>query len=208
MPDGSEPSGIYFWYAKPLFMNTYQLSVREIQASDIPLIARYWMNAEPDFLVAMGVDLDKMPQEHEWYQMLHKQLNTPHPHKQSWCMIWLINNVPSGHSNINKIIPGEEAYMHLHMWQNTYRNKGAGTALVKMTIPFFFETYDLKRLYCEPYAHNAAPNKTLRNAGFEFVRQEITVPGWLNFEQPVNLWVMTRERFLELNEPTANAEIK
>lgn len=156
------------------------------------------MTAEPDFLLAMGVDLNKMPQEQEWHEMLQGQLNTPHPHKKSWCMIWLIDGVPAGHSNINKIIPGEEAYMHLHLWKPDARKRGAGAALVRMTIPFFFETYDLKRLYCEPYANNDAPNNTLRKAGFEFVRQEITTPGWLNFEQPVNLWVMTKERFLEM----------
>lgn len=155
------------------------------------------MGAEPDFLVAMGVDLAKMPKQHEWQDMLNEQLNTAHPHKKSWCMIWLIDGVPSGHCNINKIIPGEEAYMHLHLWQRDSRKRGAGAALVKMTVPYFFDTYNLKRLYCEPYALNAAPNNTLRKAGFEFVRQEITTPGRLNFEQPVNLWVMTKERLQE-----------
>ncbi|GAA4467222.1 hypothetical protein GCM10023093_22710 [Nemorincola caseinilytica] len=179
-------------------MNTLHLSVREIQASDIPLITHYWLTAEPDFLLGMGVDLDKMPQEHEWHTMLTEQLATPHPHKMSWCIVWLINGVPAGHSNINKIIPGEEAYMHLHLWHTTTRQQGTGVGLVRLTLPYFFDTYGLQRLYCQPYVHNAAPNSTLRKVGFEFVRQEITTPGWLNFEQPVNLWVMTRERFLQL----------
>jgi RimJ/RimL family protein N-acetyltransferase len=197
MPDGVTYPAFIFTPSKQPTMNTLQLSVREIQASDIPLITQYWMGAEPDFLLAMGVDLAKMPMEHEWQDMLNEQLNTPHPHKKSWCMIWLIDGEPSGHSNINKIIPGEEAYMHLHLWKSNSRKRGTGAELVKMTVPYFFKTYDLKRLYCEPYAKNDAPNNTLRKAGFEFVRQEITIPGWLNFEQPVNLWVMTKEKLLE-----------
>ena len=179
-------------------MRAPHLSVREIQASDIPLIIRYWLTAEPDFLLGMGVDLDKMPQEHEWQETLTEQLTTAHPHKRSWCMVWLIDGVPCGHSNINKIIPGEEAYMHLHLWHSDKRQRGAGTELVRMTVPYFFDTYSLQRLYSQPYVHNAAPNNTLKKVGFELERQEMTTPGWLNFEQPVNLWVLTREKFLEL----------
>ena len=37
------------------------LSVREIQEQDIPLLVAYWTTAEPDFLKGMGVDLAKMP---------------------------------------------------------------------------------------------------------------------------------------------------
>lgn len=179
-------------------MSTPHLSIREIQAGDIPLITNYWLTADPDFLVAMGVDLAKMPKEDEWHAMLAEQLATPHPHKKSWCMIWLIDGVPSGHSNINKIVPGEEAYMHLHLWHATTRQRGAGADLVRMTIPHFFETYELQRLYCQPFAHNPAPNSTLKKLGFELERTEVTVPNWLNFEQEVNLWVLTRERFMQL----------
>ena len=89
--------------------------------------------------------------------------------------------------------------MHLHLWNTGTRQKGMGTALVKLTLPFFFINYHIKKLYCEPYALNPAPNKTLEKAGFKFVKKFTTIPGWLNFEQEVNLWEMSYERFSELN---------
>jgi RimJ/RimL family protein N-acetyltransferase len=67
-----------------------------------------------------------------------------------------------------------------------------------MTLPYFFDSLQIKRLYSEPYALNEAPNKTLERAGFELEKEYITTPGSLNFEQPVKRWVMTKERFAAL----------
>lgn len=174
------------------------LSVRELQPSDIDLIADYWQNADPAFLVGMGVDLSKVPSRAHLTVMLSEQLAQSYPEKHSYAMIWLAGNQPVGHSNVNKIIYGEEAYMHLHLWNTSLRQKGMGTALVKMTLPWFFENLKLKKLYCEPYALNPAPNMTLEKVGFTFVRQYVTTPGWINFEQPVNLWELSYEAFTRI----------
>jgi RimJ/RimL family protein N-acetyltransferase len=147
----------------------------------------------------MGVDLNKMPGRDEWKQMLTEQLSQSYEEKKSYCIIWQVDNKPVGHSNINKIIFGEEAYMHLHIWYPDIRKKSFGTTFIKMTLPWFFEKYKLKKLYCEPYALNPAPNKILEKVGFEFVKEYVTTPGWLNFEQPVKLWVMSYSRFKKLN---------
>lgn len=39
--------------------NNKSLSVREMQNRDIELIANYWQETEPKFLVSLGVDLDR-----------------------------------------------------------------------------------------------------------------------------------------------------
>ena len=176
-------------------MNQPFLSVREIQKSDIEPIIQYWLNADPAFLTGMGVDLIKMPSKEEWITMLAAQIKQPYSEKKSYCMIWLVGNKPIGHCNVNKIKFGEEAYMHLHMWNANGRKKGMGTELVKMSLPYFFENLKLKTIYSEPYALNQAPNKTLEKAGFTFVKEFITIPGFLNFEQPVNLWELTYEQY-------------
>lgn len=173
-------------------------SVRELQKEDIDLIINYWLNADPAFLQAMGVDLNKMPKRDEWEQMLTEQLSQSYKEKKSYCIIWQVNDKPIGHSNINKIIFGEEAYMHLHIWYADIRKKSLGTQLIKMTLPCFFEKYQLKKLYCEPYALNPAPNNILGKVGFEFVKEYINTPGWINFEQPVKLWIMSYDRFREI----------
>jgi ribosomal-protein-alanine N-acetyltransferase len=178
-------------------MNKNLLSVREIQKNDIDLITDYWLTADTTFLKGMGVDPDKLPGRDEWKKLLSEQLAQPIVEKKSYCIIWEVDNKSTGHSNINKIILGEEAFMHLHLWNTDVRKKGLGTAFIKLTLPFYFEKFRLEKLYSEPYALNPAPNKALKKAGFEFIKKYKTIPGWLNFEQEVNLWEMSYNQFKE-----------
>jgi RimJ/RimL family protein N-acetyltransferase len=179
-------------------MSNIHLSVREIQESDIPLISSYWLNASSDYLRGMGADPEKIPSKEQWQAMLQTQISQPYQEKQSYCLIWLANEEPVGHSNINKIIMGQEAAMHLHLWQGQHRQKGMGAALVKLGLPYFFNNYRLQLLYSEPYTLNIAPNKTLEKAGFVFEKEYETSPGSLNPVQQVKRWVFTREKFKSL----------
>jgi RimJ/RimL family protein N-acetyltransferase len=176
-------------------MNTENLSVREIQEQDIAHLISYWQNASNEFLLAMGADPAKLPDAEQLQQMLLEQISRPYVEKASYCIIWLLNDKPIGHSNVNKIIFGKEAFMHLHLWNQSSRQSGIGSKLVERTIPYFFKNLEIKTLYCEPYALNPAPNNTLKKTGFHFVKEYVTIPGYINFEQPVNLWQMTREMF-------------
>jgi RimJ/RimL family protein N-acetyltransferase len=175
------------------------LSVREIQKKDIDLLVRYWLESDATHHAGMGVDITKLPDEKAWRMMLSQQLSQAYEKKQSYCIIWQIDDKPIGHSNINKIIFEQEAYMHLHVWDASIRQKGIGTNLVKLALPYFFKNMKLQKLYCEPYALNLAPNKTLEKIGFDFVKEYVTIPGTLNFEQPVKRWVLSLEKFNAMN---------
>ena len=165
-----------------------ELSVREIKESDIPLIINYWINAEPAFLTGMGVDLDKMPLKEEWRPMLTQQIQLPYEQKKSYCIIWELNGKPIGHCNVNNINFGEEASMHLHIWYAEERKMGLGVPFIKLSLPFFFKNLLLKKICCDPYALNPAPNKTLHKAGFSFIKEYIGFPGSFSFEQAANHW--------------------
>lgn len=176
----------------------FMLSTRELQYSDIPHILEYWFTAEYVFLSAMGVDISKIPTQDQFEITLKEQINIPIQQRKSCCIIWEADGKPIGHCNTNPTIFGEEAKMHLHLWNFGERRKGLGTALVKMTLPYFFDILQLKTLWCEPYALNLAPNKILEKVGFEMVKEYITVPGFINFEQPVKQWKMTSGHFKKL----------
>jgi RimJ/RimL family protein N-acetyltransferase len=175
-----------------------QLSVREIQLNDVDLIIRYWLESSDKHLVGMGVDLSKVPAKETFQQNMEEQIKTPIESKKSYALIWECNGQPIGHCNVNQIIFGKQAYMHLHLWEGQYRNKGMGIQLLKKSMPFFFENLQLEQLFCEPYALNPAPNKTLAKIGFEFQMTHVTIPGSLNFEQEVHLWKLTRENYLKI----------
>ncbi|PRY10957.1 RimJ/RimL family protein N-acetyltransferase [Pontibacter ummariensis] len=187
-------------------MNRDNLSVRELQEQDITPITRYWLSADSTYLKGMGADINKMPTEDEWAAMLLEQLRTPITEKKSYGIIWEVDGQAVGHSNVNKIVFGEEAYMHLHLWNAGTRKQGNGTALIKLTLPYFFHNLKLKTLYCEPYALNPAPNKTLEKVGFAFVDSYVTTPGWINFEQEVNLWKLSYTNFEKIAQSQQRQE--
>jgi RimJ/RimL family protein N-acetyltransferase len=180
-------------------MSSDLLSVREIKKEDISLLVEYWFTAKAQFLLGMGVDITKMPKRDEFSTMLTDQLRQSYNEKQSYCTIWCINGKAIGHSNVNKIVFGREASMHLHVWNTAVRQKGNGVNFVKMSLSYFFDNLKLQKVYSEPYALNPAPNKTLQKAGFTFVKKYTTTPGFINFEQEVNRWEISCEEYKKLN---------
>jgi len=174
------------------------LTVRELSLADIPLIADYWSDSSEEHLLNMGVELNKMPERSQFIEMLTKQYELPIEQKSSYCTIWEDDGKPIGHCNTNPTTFGEEAFMHLHLWNAADRKSGAGTALVRLSLQLFFENLRLKRIFSQPYALNDAPNRTLEKAGFNFIKEYTTIPGSLSFEQPAKLWEMSIDRFKQL----------
>lgn len=179
-------------------MTKPQLRVRPLEHNDISLIADYWLLSDHDFMRSMGVDIEKLPNRENFSAMLEKQLQKPLEQKMAYALIWEVDGKAVGHSNVNGIEYGKQATMHLHLWKALQRRKGMGTELVKQSLPFYFNDLELKALWCEPYALNPAPNKTLEKVGFSFVKRYTTVPGSINFEQEVNQWQMDADRFKTL----------
>lgn len=182
--------------------NRSKIKVRPLISNDINFIADYWLLSQKDYLVGMGVDLRKLPSRDGLTNMLRSQINLPDSEKTSLAMVLEVDGQPSGHCNVNDIRYGHDAKMHLHLWKSNNREKGLGTEMVKKSLPEFFNRLELKAIFCEPYALNPAPPRTLIKVGFEFVKKYKTVPGSLNFEQEVNQYKLTKKKFEEKNEIT------
>lgn len=181
------------------------LEVREMIQKDSEYFVDYWQNSTPQFLTSMGVDITKRPTKQQLLDLTSSQLAVPLNKKKTYFLTWLNQSIPIGCSNLNQIIFGESAYMHIHLYQQNDRQKGLGTEFIVKSIPYYFENLKLKVLYCEPYALNPAPNKTLEKIGFKFVKQYETIPGASNFEQLVNLWKMTRQKYEQIS--TQNSKL-
>ena len=176
-----------------------ELSVREIQIEDIDPLLNYWFTSTPEHLIGMGADPKKLPPRDVFRKNLEQQIGQSYPEKKSYALIWWNENQPIGHSNVNDIIFGKSAFMHLHSWYPKNRKKGMGAQLLRNTLPYYFKNLELEVLYCQPYALNPAPNRTLPKLGFEFLKKYSCIPGYLNFEQEVNLYQLTKERFEQLH---------
>jgi RimJ/RimL family protein N-acetyltransferase len=140
----------------------------------------------------MGANRSKLPERVQWIKKLQIELNKTHTEKEFYYIIWLLNDETIGHSNINNIEFGKSATMHLHLWKSKKRKSGLGEELLLLTIPYYFDTFKLEYLVCEPYFENIAPNKVLKKIGFELTRTYDTTPGWINFRQTVNRYVLRK----------------
>ncbi len=153
----------------------------------------YFFQADEVFLRAMGVDPAKLPRRDAWLDRLLADLGREDREKETYYLAWSNDGAPVGHSNVNKIIYGKEAYMHLHIWDRRFRKSGLGTAFLRESTNTFIQKFELKNLYCEPYAENPAPNRVLSKLGFRLIKRYRTVPGIINFEQEVNRYVIDHE---------------
>ena len=176
-------------------MQNNDLSVREMTPEDVPFVLEYWYTSSEEYLNSLGADLTKMPLREDFEKMLLKQVAQTYQEKMGYVIIWVKDGLPVGHSHVNKIHFGKEAFMHLHLWEASKRRRGMGVAFLEKSIPYYFENLKLEHLYCEPYALNPAPNKTLPKLGFEFIKKYQTIPGSINFEQEVCQYHMPRSVF-------------
>lgn len=148
----------------------------------------YVLQGEDDFLRGMGVDRSRLPSRESWLREVLADHERPDEKKDRLYLAWIRDGCQIGHSSVNRIKVGEEAYFHLNLWRADLRKAGLGVELCRRSIALYFGRLRLERLWCEPFAHNPAPNRTLPKLGFNFVRRYRTVPGPIHFEQEVNLY--------------------
>lgn len=167
-------------------------TVREMTASEFEIVIDYFFKSTPEYLETLGVDPTRLPPPDGWRDRFQREQAKPIEQRTWLAVIWLRDNRPLGFSTSDKIIYGEQANMHLHVVDPELRGQGYGVECVRRSADIYFERLKLKRLFCEPYAFNVAPNRTLQKAGFKYLKTYMTVPGPLNFHQAVTRWVMER----------------
>ena len=156
------------------------------------LMLDYFYKADDPFLRGMGVDRLKLPERDKWLDALSVDHEKPDKERDRFYLVWLLRGRRVGHSSINKIVPNTEAFIHLHLWDSQLRRAGLGTEFVRRSANFYFERFNLKKLVCEPWAENLAPNRVLEKLGFAFVRRYRTTPGVIAYEQDVNRYELRR----------------
>ena len=109
----------------------------------------------------MGVDRLKLPERNKWPDALLADHEKPDG-KGSVLPALDISKNSCGHSSINKIVLGDEAFIHLHPWNSQLRRAGLGTEFVRRSASFYFERFNLQKLVREPWAENPAPKSSAR----------------------------------------------
>lgn len=168
--------------------------VRPMQPHEIDLMLDYFLGLDEAMLRGMGVEPSKLPQRDEWKQLLTDDFNKRIDQREFFYTTWELDGQPVGHSNVNQLKYGDSAVAHLHVWNPELRRANLGTTCFRKSVELFFDFLRLESLVCEPNAQNAGPNRTLAKTNFEFVETVETIPGWINFHQPVSRWRITRDK--------------
>jgi len=161
----------------------------------------YFVQSNHDFLRGMGIDPAKMPTREDWLEEVWGDHHKPGPEKDRIYLAWVCDGELVGHSSINKIQWGEEASIHLHLWRPDLRRSGIGAEFFRRSVHHFLREPGLKKIYCEPYAENPAPNRVLSKLGFTLVKTYRTIPGKTCFEQNVNRWELRDSPFRGEDDP-------
>src|SRR5689334_20986666 len=97
----------------------------------------YFLCSDDTFLSAMGVDRSKFPSREDWVASVLRDDARPIHEKERAYLAWVHEGVVAGHSSINKIRVGEEAFIHLHLWLEPRRRAGLGTAFFQLSAERF-----------------------------------------------------------------------
>ena len=184
-----------------------EIEVRPFSSrQEYELMLDYFYMADDPFLRGMGVDRLKLPERGKWLEALLADHEKPDGERDRFYLVWIFRGTCVGHSSINKIIPGDKAFIHLHLWKSELRRAGLGTEFVRRSAAFYFERFNLEKLVSEPFAENPAPNRVLEKLGFAFVRRYRTIPGVIAFEQEVNRYELRRPD--QMLEPRLRAPLR
>lgn len=166
------------------------LSVRAMRPDEVGLRIDYFHDATDEHLLRLGVDRSRLPPRADWQAWYAEDYLRPIEQRQSFTLVWLLDDEIVGFSSTDRIVFGETAFMHLHILDPNRRASGLGTQFVRLSAAAYFATLQLQRLYCQPNAFNTAPNRTLQRAGFRYECTIETRPSDMNFVQPVTRWVV------------------
>jgi RimJ/RimL family protein N-acetyltransferase len=173
--------------------------VREVRPfstqQELEAMIDYFVDADEEFLVRMGIDLARVPRHADWLAAALADAKLPDTRKDRFYVGWYVDGKLVGHSSISHIEHGEIAHCHLHLWEPNLRGAGNGPALLARSIDLYFERFRLKCIASEPHAHNPAPNGALPKLGFRLVRTYRTVATTMSGEIEVNRYEMTREEW-------------
>lgn len=167
--------------------------VRPLELDELHLVIDYFHSASRELLVIMGVEPARLWPKDVWLEALQADFAKPLREREYFYLGWEFDGTLIGHSNINHITFGSHANIHLHIWDDSHRERGMGPWFFKQSVNYFLREFQLQKLLCEPCADNPAPNRTLQRLGLSPVKTYRTTPGPINVkDQLVTLYeIMT-----------------
>jgi RimJ/RimL family protein N-acetyltransferase len=166
--------------------------VREMQLAEVGIRIDYFHDSADHHLQMLGVDRASLPSREAWRSAYVEDYARPIEDREGYSLIWELDGRTVGFSSTDRIVFGEQAFMHLHIVSPELRHQGYGTGFVRESARRYFEVLQLECLFCEPNAFNVAPNRTLQRAGFHYLFTHEAQPSPMNFHQVTTRWRLDR----------------
>jgi len=90
-----------------------ELRVRPMGVEDLDVRIRYFQDATDEHLQLIGVDRSKLLALGEWRRSFEEDLARPVAARTDHGLIWEADGEPVGFSTADRIVFGDQAYMHL-----------------------------------------------------------------------------------------------
>src|ERR1700756_4036194 len=129
--------GVAYLFLVRLMQRVEKIEVRPFSSrEEYELMLDYFYKADDPFLRGMGVDRLKLPERDKWLEALLLDHEKTDGERDRFYLIWIFRGRRVGHSSINKIVLGAEAFIHLHLWKSQLRRAGLGTEFVQRSANF------------------------------------------------------------------------
>ena len=142
------------------------MKVREITSSDIPFILAYWRENSFADLERMGELARPDENANREFMTWFCETRPSVDEAKEDILIWEVDERAIGYATLKDVRPGQDAQIHLHMWDKELRGKGFGSVLFCLSAVTFITKFQLKNLYCQPKSDNPMPNRMLTKIGF------------------------------------------
>jgi hypothetical protein len=141
-------------------VNSGVAGFRDLVASEIDEIVRYWFTSGDEFLDFMGVDRSRLGTMEDTRQRLFRALRTGDSNQKTIAFGITLNEQLAGYSLLNRY-SAEINYGHWHITNPELRGSGISTALYPYRIKTYFSLFPIERLIHQTRTRNSAVNRML-----------------------------------------------
>ncbi|HEY4777010.1 MAG TPA: hypothetical protein VIH56_05055 [Candidatus Acidoferrales bacterium] len=134
--------------------------LRDLTSSDLPAIADYWLLSPDEYLVAMGVDRQRLGSAEDIHKRFFNAIRTGQPVQPSIALAITLGEDLVGYTLLNRY-SAEVNYSHWHIIVPNLRAKGLSTVLYPGRLKAYFDLTPISQLIHQTRTSNIGVNRML-----------------------------------------------
>ena len=180
------------------------VTIRDMESSDIPMLVDYWFGSPESYFEALGVDFSKMPPKSDFRSAMEQKCtdNTKAESPNISALIIDVDGKSVGFHALNPLEVGNEGIFHAHIWDPVFRGKGVGVRSYPLACETFMKRFDLKRIVFKTPKQNVGAIRVKEKLGIRKTGEEEI--GFGIIKEGTAAWVfeLRADELRELKEKT------